>query len=130
MIEISMAIVIYQGKILIAQRKKGKYPELMWEFPGGKLEKEETLQECVVREFLEEMNKKIEVTDFFMDHIFTYPNKGDFHLHAFWATCEDDIIPQINEHETVKWVQLHELDDYPFCPADIPFIEQLKKQGI
>lgn len=130
MIEISMAIVVHNGKILIAQRKKGKHQEFMWEFPGGKLEKGETLQECVAREFLEEMNKKIEVKDFFMDKIFTYADKGDFHLNAFWASCEDDIIPQINEHESVKWVKVEELDNYSFCPADIPFIEQIKKQRI
>ena len=45
MIEISMAIVVHNGKILIAQRKKGKHQEFMWEFPGGKLEANETLQE-------------------------------------------------------------------------------------
>lgn len=127
MLEISMAILTHKGKILIAQRKKGKFPELLWEFPGGKLEKGETLQECVKREFLEEMNKEITVKDFFMDIVHTYPEKGDFHLNAFWATCTDDTIPLMNEHANVKWVYPHELDNYTFCPADKPFVEALKR---
>lgn len=127
MIEISMAIVAHNNKILIAQRKKGKFPELLWEFPGGKLEKGESLQECVVREFKEEMEKEIIVHDHFMSHIHTYPEKGDFHLHAFWASCETEQLPALYEHNDAKWISLNELDNYEFCPADEPFIKALKK---
>ncbi|MBQ9090539.1 MAG: (deoxy)nucleoside triphosphate pyrophosphohydrolase [Alphaproteobacteria bacterium] len=127
MIEISMAVVVHQGKILIAQRKKGKHQEFMWEFPGGKLEKGETLQECVAREFMEEFEKEITVGDFFMDKTFHYADKGDFHLNAFWATCADDTILNLYEHEDVKWVSPAEMDNYTFCPADLPFIEGIKQ---
>lgn len=127
MIEISMAIVTYQNKILIAQRKKGKHQEFMWEFPGGKLEKGETLQECVAREFNEEFGKKITVGEFFMDKTYTYADKGDFHLNAFWATCDNETIPHLYEHEDAKWVLPDELKNYTFCPADMPFIEGIQK---
>ncbi|MBQ8557493.1 MAG: (deoxy)nucleoside triphosphate pyrophosphohydrolase [Alphaproteobacteria bacterium] len=130
MIEISMAIVVHNGKILIAQRKKGKHQEFMWEFPGGKLEANETLQECVAREFMEEFEKPIQVCKFFMDKTYHYADKGDFHLNAFWATCDNDIIPQLYEHEDVKWVSPTEMDNYTFCPADGPFIEAIKKQKL
>ncbi len=130
MIEISMAVLVHNQKILIAQRKKGKYPEFLWEFPGGKLEVGETLQTCVAREFMEEMNKKITVNDFFMDIIHSYPEKGDFHLNAFWAICDNPDIPVLNEHAAVEWVRIDDLDKYTFCPADIPFVEALKKLTI
>ena len=127
MIEISMAVVVHNDKFLIAQRKKGKFPELLWEFPGGKLEQGETLQECVQREFKEELEKEITVHDFFMDTVHTYENKGDFHLNAFWASCCDDSLPALNEHNDAQWITLSELDKYEFCPADEPFISALKK---
>lgn len=127
MIEISMAVVVHDDKILIAQRKKGKFPELMWEFPGGKLEQSETLEECVVREFKEEFEKDITVQNLFMSHIHTYENKGDFRLNAFWATCKNDSLPALYEHNDAKWVSLNELDNFEFCPADIPFIQELKR---
>lgn len=123
MIEISMAIVVHNGKILIAQRKKGKHQELMWEFPGGKLEKGETLQQCVAREFMEEFEKPITVNEFFMDKTYTYADKGDFHLNAFWASCADETVPHLYEHEDAKWVTPEEMNQYAFCPADGPFIE-------
>lgn len=123
MIEISMAIVVHKGKILIAQRKKGKHQEFMWEFPGGKLEVGETLQECVAREFMEEFEKPITVGDFFMDQTYVYPDKGTFHLNAFWATCSDDSIPHLYEHEDAQWVKPSEMAQFTFCPADGPFIE-------
>lgn len=127
MIEISMAIVVHNNKILIAQRKKGKFPELMWEFPGGKLEKGETLQECVTREFKEEFEKEIFVKNLFMSHVHTYENKGDFKLNAFWATCKTDDLPALHEHNDAQWVSLDNLNNFEFCPADIPFINELKK---
>ncbi len=127
MIEISMAIVVHNGKILIAQRKKGKHQEFMWEFPGGKLEAGETLQQCVAREFVEEFDKQIVIGDFFMDKTFDYPDKGSFHLNAFWASCSDDSIPQLYEHEDARWVSVDEMDDFTFCPADEPFIAGLKQ---
>lgn len=127
MIEISMAVVKHEGKILIAQRKKGKHQEFMWEFPGGKLEAGETLQECVTREFMEEFEKPIQAGDFFMDVTFDYPDKGSFHLNAFWASCDSFDIPFLHEHEDARWVTKEELDEYIFCPADMPFIERLKQ---
>ncbi len=126
MIEISMAVVVHDDKILIAQRKRGKHQEFMWEFPGGKLEIGETLQECVAREFMEEFEKPIDVGEFFMDKTFDYPDKGQFHLNAFWATCEDDTIPYLHEHEDARWIRIDEFDKYTFCPADEPFIAGLK----
>ncbi len=130
MIEVAMALVVHNGKILIAQRKKGKHQEFMWEFPGGKLEPGETLQQCLEREFIEEMNKPITVGDFFAEATFSYPDKGDFHFSAYWAGCSDDTIPALNEHENACWVTPADFKNYAFCPADIPFIEKLLKTSI
>lgn len=127
MIEISMAVVVHNGKILIAQRKKGKHQEFMWEFPGGKLEKGETLQECAVREFMEEFEMPIHIGDFFMEQTYNYPDKGVFHLNAFWATCDSPEIPRLYEHEKALWVKPEELNRFTFCPADGPFITGLQK---
>ncbi len=128
MIEISMAILVHKKKILIAQRNHAKHMAFMWEFPGGKLEKNETLEECVAREFMEELKLPIQVIEPFMDVVHTYPEKGDFHLHAFWAVTHLDEAPKIMEHEDLKWVSVSELDQFQFCPADLPFVEALKKE--
>ena len=64
--QIAAGIITYAGKILIGQRKKGKDLEFLWELPGGKLEKGETLQECLKRELMEEMGLTVKVGSLFM----------------------------------------------------------------
>ncbi|MGU3472850.1 NUDIX domain-containing protein [Paenibacillus sp. D51F] len=64
-----MAAVIIEnehGQILIARSKKGKAQEGLWEFPGGKIEKNETIKECLERELLEEMNIRIQPCESFV----------------------------------------------------------------
>lgn len=126
MIEIGMAVLVHNSKIFVAQRNIMKHMGGMWEFPGGKLEAGETLSECVAREFLEEFGKEIMVGDLFMDVTHTYENAGEFHLSAFWAFCDTDEIPEVNEHMAYKWVSIPEMEKLEFCPADGPFIEALK----
>ena len=53
--DVAAGLIMCNGLILIAQRKHGKSLEYKWEFPGGKLEKGETLEECLKREMMEEM---------------------------------------------------------------------------
>ena len=62
MIEIAMAILVHNSKIFVAQRNITKNQGGLWEFPGGKLEAGETLQEALAREFMEEFGKEIPIT--------------------------------------------------------------------
>lgn len=126
MIEIGMGILVHKSKIFVAQRNIMKHMGGMWEFPGGKLEAGETLQECVAREFMEEFGKEIKVGELFMDMTHTYENAGEFHLSAFWAFCDTDEIPEVNEHMAYQWLSPKDFDTLEFCPADIPLIEALK----
>lgn len=124
--QISAGIIRHQDKILIGQRKKGKDLEFLWEFPGGKLEEGETLEECLKRELIEEMDLKIEVGKFFMKTRYEY-DFGAFTINAFFATTQSFDIPKICEHEQLLWVKPEELKNYPFAPADKPIIEALLK---
>lgn len=126
MIEIGMAVLVHNSKIFVAQRNIMKHQGGMWEFPGGKLEAGETLQECVAREFMEEFGKEIAVGELFMEHTYHYEGMGDFHLNAFWAFAKNDEIPEVNEHMEYRWVSIPEMEKLEFCPADTPFIEALK----
>ena len=53
MLEIGMAVVVHNHKILIAQRQRGRKQALLWEFPGGKIEPGETAADCIRREFMD-----------------------------------------------------------------------------
>lgn len=120
--QIAAGIIVYEGSVLIAQRKRGKDLEFFWELPGGKLEAGETLEECLQRELLEELDLKVNVGSLFMRSSYEYPF-GSFVINAFLAECISPIITKICEHEQYKWVKPQEMLDYQFSPADVPIVK-------
>jgi 8-oxo-dGTP diphosphatase len=129
-LEVSGAIVVHQGKILCAQRGKGKYDYLsfVYEFPGGKLEEGETPKEALGRELVEEMDLQIPQEDmkFFYTVEHQYP---DFHLtmHTFICPVSSPEI-KLKEHVEAVWLPVSELDSLNWAPADWPIIEELKNE--
>lgn len=122
---VTAGIICHKGKFLIAQRIRTKKPPLVWEFPGGKLEEGETLQECLKREIKEELDLNIAVKDFFMTTEFDY-EFGSIRMEVFFAEAKTDKINKMDSHEDYRWVETAELDNFEFAPADIPVVEKLK----
>ena len=122
---VTAAIIKYQEKILIAQRKKEKNQGLLWEFPGGKQEQGETLEDCLKREIMEELHLPIIIEKFFMDTEYHY-QEGAIQLFAYFARCEQNKIDYMDSHEQIKWVSLKDLINYTFAPADRPIVLKLQ----
>ncbi len=125
-IEVVAAIVVNDGKILCAQRGKNKldYLSEKFEFPGGKLESDETLEQALAREMREELNMLISVDRLLLTVEHTYP---DFKIimHSFICyTQSRDLV--LNEHLQALWLTIEELDALDWAAADIPIVEQLK----
>ncbi len=129
MTTVAAGIILCQNKILIAQRKRGKSLEYLWEFPGGKLEQGETLPQCLKREIQEEFEQDIEVGDFFMTTRFDY-DFGTIEMHAYWASCPTFNLPANLDHEQYCWVLPEELKNYDFPPADKPIVDALSKMKL
>ena len=122
--EVTAAIILKDNKVLIAQRAPEDNLAGKWEFPGGKIEHGETLQECLKREIREELDVEIEVLDFFGESIYAY-HSGTIKLMAFWCQwISGDFTLKVHSH--IAWVSHVELDLYDFAPADIPLVEKLK----
>ena len=114
------------GQILIGQRPEGKDLAGLWEFPGGKLEYGETVEQCIMREIKEELNVDCEVQDFLLDVVKGYKH-GVFKLSVFKARIKNEKKLKALEHQAIKWVGINELNDYEFPPADVEIIEFLIK---
>lgn len=117
------AVIIEEGKILCAQRGKNMSLPLLWEFPGGKIEAGESPNEALKREIREEMHCEIEIGEQVEYTVYEY-NFGIVHL----TTFECKLIagrPILTEHESIKWVEPHELPLLDWAPADIAAIEKL-----
>ena len=125
-IEVVAAIVVNDGKILCAQRGKNKldYLSEKFEFPGGKLESDETLEQALAREIKEELNMSISVDRLLLTVEHVYP---DFKIimHSF-ICCTQSRALLLNEHLQVLWLGVNELDSLDWAAADLPIVDQLK----
>ena len=125
-IEVVAGIINYKNKILCVQRDYNKYSYISqkYEFPGGKIEHDETHSEALRREIIEELSMEIDVVNHFMTVKHNYP---DFRLimHSYVCTCEIEK-PTLNEHISYKWSSLNNIDSFDWAEADIPIVEKLK----
>ncbi|MDY6407953.1 MAG: (deoxy)nucleoside triphosphate pyrophosphohydrolase [Pseudomonadota bacterium] len=127
--KIGMAVVVHNGKILIAQRKKTMKQGGLWEFPGGKIEENESAPDCIRREFMEELGMPVHVGEYLCEMNYTYPGLDEFHFDTYWATCDNPTPEKLDAHEQIAWVTKSELDRYDFCPADVPLVQRLKQEN-
>ena len=123
---VTAALISSQGRLLVAQRPPWKKFGLLWEFPGGKVEPGEGLEESLVREIREELCLDIRVQSLFK----IISRKGpDFEidLHAYWCKISGGTLCLL-EHVAITWAGLPELKQMDFTAADrllIPFLEKL-----
>lgn len=120
------ALIDTDGRILLAQRPEGKSLAGLWEFPGGKVEKGETPEACLVRELEEELGIATKPACLapltFASH--TYE---DFHLLMPLYVCRRfSGFATGREGQALKWVRAADLRDYPMPPADEPLIPILQ----
>ncbi|MDD2647298.1 MAG: (deoxy)nucleoside triphosphate pyrophosphohydrolase [Eubacteriales bacterium] len=125
MLEVVAALVRREGRIMICRRAEGKSNALLWEFPGGKVEKGETMQQAIERECLEELSVTLRAGELCAETVCAYPS-GEIHLSLISAEIVSGSVKKL-EHNDIRWITPSELSDYEFCPADKKLIESLRK---
>lgn len=96
-----------------------------WEFPGGKIENNESSQQALVREIREELTASIIVGELIETIEYDYP---EFHLSmdCYWAEVESGQL-ELNEAEDSKWLTKDELQSVRWLPADKILIDLIEK---
>lgn len=115
---VACALIEKEGRILLAQRKEGMKLGLKWEFPGGKLEEGESVEECIVREIKEELNLDIAVLYRMKENYHSYEYAG---IHLFPCVCVvtgGELL--LRDHAEVRWIIPEEIFSYDLAEADIP----------
>jgi 8-oxo-dGTP diphosphatase len=122
------ALIDADGRVLLTRRPPGKPMAGLWEFPGGKVEASESLEQSLIRELKEELDIDVQEACLapltFASHAYE-----DFHLLMPLYVCRRwDGIVAAQEGQEIKWVRPRQLKDYPMPPADkplIPFLVEL-----
>lgn len=125
---VAAAVVYLDGMILITRRAPRQHLEGLWEFPGGKVEPDETLQECITRELDEELGVASVAGEIFMTVTHAYPG-GTIELIAILVELQSTQFT-LQVHDLYEWVRPNDLLLYDLAPADIPIAEEIiRKYG-
>ena len=123
-IEVVAAVIIEQQRVFATQRGYGEW-QGWWEFPGGKLEAGENPEAALRREIQEELATYVEVGERLCTVSHDYPN---FHLTMHCYLCR--VVAgnlSLLEHKASRWLNLLELEDVQWLPADVEVVELLKE---
>ncbi|EDP66997.1 NTP pyrophosphohydrolase [alpha proteobacterium BAL199] len=123
---VAVALVDVDGRVLIAQRPEGKSMAGLWEFPGGKVDPDETPEAALIRELKEELG--IDTAESCLAPLtFASHRYETFHLLMPLYACRrwvGTVTPR--EGQAIKWVRPVRLGDYPMPPADAPLIAMIR----
>lgn len=126
-IEVVAAIIKKNNRILCTQRADdGRFLSLKWEFPGGKIEENESHQEALKREIKEELNLNINVLEHFITVDYTYPHFRII-MHAYMCEMLNNDFT-LNEHNHFKWLLAKDLNQLDWSEADKEIVEKIIKK--
>ncbi|MDH3345862.1 MAG: A/G-specific adenine glycosylase [Kiritimatiellaceae bacterium] len=117
-----------KGEVLIAQRLEGDMLGGLWEFPGGKQELGETIQECIARELKEELGINVEVGEFLMTVKHAYSH-FTMTMHVYFTKIISGR-PRLIHCADYKWVKASTLGKYAYSKADLHVVEKLQARTV
>jgi 8-oxo-dGTP diphosphatase len=123
-IQVACAVIIINDRYLAVQRSEKMNLPLKWEFPGGKLEPNETVEQCIKREIKEELNIEITLVQQLTRTSFNYPNI-DVVLIPYLATLESGNLT-LKEHKQYRLLTKEELNSIDWAEADLPIVNEIQ----
>lgn len=125
MTRVAVGIVRRNGKVLVCQRKKGARYALKWEFPGGKLEHGETVEQCLKRELWEELSIRVQTIGDVEIQSASYDDGGTYEV-AYCTVKEFEHEPKNNVFEQFRWVTVEELRKMDILEGNKEFVEKMR----
>jgi len=121
------AVIQREGRILIGQRRNAPPHPLEWEFPGGKVEPNETPEAALVRELEEELDIRARLDCEITRYEYQYPGRAPILL-IFYRVFDFDGEPANRAFERIEWVTPDCLGQYNFLEGDRAFVRSLEEQ--
>lgn len=127
MIIVVAAVIEAESRILVCQRRRDDRFPLLWEFPGGKVEPDETPQQALARELEEELGVQAEIGRELYRTRHRYRELADGIELIFFSAMLGAKPPRNLAFEQILWAVRGELDKFEFLPADLEFIQLLMR---
>lgn len=125
-VDVAIAVIVRDGRILVTRRMEGVHLPGLWEFPGGKRDPGETIEECLLREIEEELGATVEVERLLWENAHVYPDRTVI-LHAFRCNLLSGDLKPLASQE-LKWISPELLLSLPFPEANRSLLEKLTKE--
>jgi 8-oxo-dGTP diphosphatase len=123
-IRVVCGIIFDRENVFICRRKQEKSLAGYWEFPGGKIEGNETKKEALLRELLEELEMEVNIKEFIGQSNYDY---GDFKIELYGYNCQlISYKGKLTDHDSYEWLEFNKLKKYQLAPADIPLIKLME----
>ena len=123
MLLVACAIILNsQNKVIVCQRSASMHLPLKWEFPGGKIEEDETPEECLIREIKEELDIEISVIEQLRVNDHHYLDKSIRLIPFICRHLGGDVT--LKEHADYKYLDNEHLLDLDWAEADIPVLKE------
>ena len=122
----TIALIDDENKILIGKRPLGKAFENLWEFPGGKVKTNETIEQALIRETKEEIDVDLSMNCIAPLSFSTYNNQNINIIVLLFISRKWNLEPICKFHKELKWVKANSLNKYSMPPANKPLVSSLQ----
>ena len=124
-IKVVAGLIFQNNKLLICQRPKFKDHPLKWEFPGGKIKKDETSEDALIREIKEELSINIFNYNELISYNFNYSDLGKTVFINFYLIKNFTGKILNNFHNQLKWIEIKDIREYDFLEGDHKIIDYI-----
>ena len=125
MLTVVAALIMKDGKILIAKRSTGNKDVIgKWEFPGGKVEENETEKQAIEREIKEEFDILVRAEKF-ITNVISKDKKSEIDLKLYLCKYIDGKI-KLNDHSDYKWVDKDDILDFDLADLDVELVRKME----
>lgn len=123
-VQVVAAIFVREGRVLATRRAPHKAAAGLWEFPGGKVEANETDQDALAREISEELGVSIVVGELVDDSV-TETTGGSIRLACYLVASVSDWPTASSDHDEFRWLGQAELSEVEWAAPDLPAVAKL-----